>query len=199
MSAVAAIILAAGLGKRFGGSSKPLASLGGRPMIRYVCDAALASTARPVLVVVGHRGEEVGRALEGLDLVLVDSPAYAEGLSRSLQAGLAALPGDASAAVILLADMPLVAPETVDALIEGWRAAPDAPAVIPVHEGRRGNPVLLSRRIFPAIAALAGDQGAGPLLKRLPGVVEIQVDDPAILRDIDTPEALAALGSERDG
>jgi len=191
LSEVAAIVLAAGLGSRFGSASKPLAEIRGKPMIRHVCEAALASAARPVLVVLGHRGEEVATALRGCGGQTVICPDFAEGLSRSLQAGFAALPEEARAAVILLADMPFVETAVIDALVAAWRGDPSAPAIVPVHEGRRGNPVLLSRALGPEIAALTGDQGAGPLLRRLPGVVELACAQASILRDIDTPQALA--------
>jgi len=196
MSDVAAIVLAAGLGSRFGGASKPLAAFRGKPMIRHVCEAALRSQARPVLVVLGHRAEEVARVLSGLDVMIVGCPDFAEGLSRSLQAGFAALPGETRAAVILLADMPLVETAVLDDLIVAWRETPSAPAVVPTHDGKRGNPVLLSRALAPEIAALTGDQGAGPLLRRLPGVIERPSAQISVLRDIDTPEALSALQNE---
>jgi len=191
VSDVAAIVLAAGLGSRFGRASKPLADFRGKPMIRHVCEAALASRADPVIVVLGHRGGEVSRALDGLDLRLVENPDYAQGLASSLQTGFAALPEGARAALVLLADMPLVEVETLDDLMAVWRNAPDTSAVIPVHGGKRGNPVLLSRALTPAIAKLAGDQGAGPLLRRLPGIIEMSCERESILRDFDTPEALA--------
>lgn len=191
---VAAIVLAAGLGSRFGEASKPLAPFQGKAMIRHVCEAALASKAAPVIVVVGHRGEEVAAALDGLDVAIVACPDYAQGLSRSLRAGFAALPDAAPGALVLLADMPLVAPETLDALIDAFARAPDAPAILPVHEGRRGNPALLSRALVPEIMRLEGDHGAGPLLRGRAGIVEIEVASPAIFADADTPDDLARLG-----
>lgn len=196
MSAVAAIILAAGIGSRFGGEAKPLAPYRGRPMIAHVGEAALASRARPVLAVLGHRRAEVAEALP-IGLAIVESPRHAEGLSRSLQAGFAALPPDAPAAIILLADMPLVEPQVIDALIAAWEASPEAPAIAPVCDGRRGNPVLLSRALEKDVMALSGDQGAGPLLRRLPGVIELPWPRATILRDIDTPDALAELEAGR--
>jgi molybdenum cofactor cytidylyltransferase len=192
VSDVAAIVLAAGLGRRFGGASKPSAAFRGKPMIRHVCEAALASRARPVIVILGHRSRDVVQALAGLDVRIVENPDYERGLASSLQAGFAALPDEARAALVLLADMPLVEPATLDELIAVWRSAPDAPAVVPVHEGRRGNPVLLSRALASEIATLTGDQGAGPLLRRLPGVIEMPCDRESVLRDFDTPEALAS-------
>lgn len=193
MSGVAAIILAAGLGSRFGDAPKLLADLDGKPLVRHVAEAALASLASPILVVVGHRREDVRAALAGFDVAFVHNPAYADGLSTSLKAGFVALPPGSEGAVILLGDMPRVTPALIDGLIEAWRRRRPAGAAVPTHSGRRGNPVLLARSLAPEIASLAGDGGAGPLLRARRDVLEWPVDDPAILQDVDTAAALAAL------
>lgn len=193
MTGVAAIILAAGLGSRFGKAPKLLTEWRGKPLVRHVADAALAARVSPVLAVVGHRGEEVGAALSGFDLKLVPNSAYAEGLSTSLKAGFAALPLGYDGAVILLGDMPLVTPALIDGLVQAWRRQGEAVAAVPTHAGRRGNPVLLARSLTPEIALLTGDGGAGPLLRSQTYVLEWPVDDPAILQDVDTAAALAAL------
>ena len=193
MRGVAAIILAAGLGSRFGEAPKLLAELDGKPLARHVAEAALASLASPILVVVGHRREDVRAALAGLDVAIVHNPAYADGLSTSLKAGFAALPLGYDGAVILLGDMPLVTPALIDGLVQAWRRQGEAVAAVPTHAGRRGNPVLLARSLAPAIASLAGDGGAGPLLRARGDVLEWPVDDPAIIQDVDTAAALAAL------
>ncbi|HEY8383037.1 MAG TPA: nucleotidyltransferase family protein [Microvirga sp.] len=190
---VAALILAAGRGTRFGEAPKLLALLDGKPLVRHVAEAALASRARPVLVVTGHRADAVERALAGLALAPVPNPHFAEGLSTSLKAGFAVLPAEVEAAIVLLGDMPLVSAELIDDLAAAWAAGARPPALIPVHEGRRGNPVVLSRALAPQIAGLTGDAGAGPLLRGRTDVVEWPVGDPSILTDIDTPDALAAL------
>jgi molybdenum cofactor cytidylyltransferase len=191
---VAALILAAGRGSRFGEAPKLLAELDGRPLVRHVAGAALASRAAPVAAVTGHRGEEVAAALAGLDVRVVPNPAYADGLSTSLRAGFAALAPDADGIVVLLGDMPRVTPALIDRLVDAWEAGGRPPAAVPVVQGRRGNPVLLSAALAPAIAELTGDAGAGPLLRGMAGVLEVAVEDEGALADVDTPEALAALG-----
>ncbi len=195
MSGVAAMVLAAGQGTRFGSEPKMLARLRGKPLVRHVAEAALASSLRPCLVVVGHRAAEVERALQNLPLVLVFNPSYAGGLSTSLKAGFAALPPESEACLVLLGDMPLVAPSLIDRLARAWVEQGRPAALVPVANGRRGNPVVLSRRLMPEIAALDGDVGAGPLLRDRPDVVEWPLDDPAVLRDVDTAEALTGLQS----
>lgn len=190
---IAAIVLAAGLGTRFGAAPKCLARFDGRPLVRRAVEAALAGGADPAIVVTGRAGDAVAGALEGLVHTRIHNDAPERGLASSLRLGFAALPEAATGALVLLADMPLVSAETIAALIAAQSAHPDAAAIVPVHAGRRGNPVLLARRLAPEIAALSGDAGAGPLLRAREDVVALPVDDPGILVDVDTPEALAAL------
>lgn len=189
---VAALILAAGRGTRFGEAPKLLAPLRGRALVRHVAEAALASQARPVIAVTGHRAAEVEAALADLPLVLARNPAFAEGLSTSLKRGFAALPAGAEAAIVLLGDMPLVDAPLIDRLLRRWADLRPA-ALVPVSGGRRGNPVVLSRALAPEIARLAGDSGAGPLLRGRGDVIEEPVETPGVLHDVDTPDALAVL------
>ncbi|KMO22455.1 nucleotidyltransferase family protein [Methylobacterium indicum] len=192
---VGTVLLAAGRGTRFGASPKLLSLLDGKPLVRHAAEAAVAADLGPVIVVLGHAGEAVREALAGLPLTLVENPAYADGLSTSLRAGLDALPGEVAAALVLLGDMPRIGPGLLRRLTEGFHSAPDAPAaVVPVRDRQRGNPVLLNRRLLdPGLAALTGDRGAGPLLARRDDVLELPVDEAGILIDVDTPAALANL------
>jgi molybdenum cofactor cytidylyltransferase len=171
--------------------NKMLADIAGRPMVRRVAEAALTSRARPVAVVTGHMAAEVSSALAGLDVTLVANPDYATGLASSLKAGIRALSPSCDGALILLGDMPQIAPEHLDALVAAF--APDA-IVVPVHGGRQGNPVLWPAKYFSELLQLDGDAGA----KRLIGthaahVREVDLDTDAIFADIDTPEALTQL------
>lgn len=188
---IGAVILAAGLGSRFGQAPKMLAAYAGRPMVRRAAEAALASRAGPVVAVLGAHAEAVRAALAGLDLTLVDNPDPAAGLSASLRLGLAALPPGTDAAVVLLGDMPRIGPAHVDALIAAYAGTVPRPsAVVPVSGGRRGNPVLLDRvRLADDLARLSGDRGAGPILKGRDDVLEVPADG-AVAFDVDTPEAL---------
>lgn len=193
-SEVAAIVLAAGQGTRFGAEPKLLASLDGKPLVRHVVEAALAAGLGEVIVVVGHRAAEVRAALADLRLRFVDNPAFAGGLSTSLKAGFAALNPADRAAIVLLGDMPRVTPALIRLLAQAWGSGGHPDAVIPTLAGQRGNPVLIDRRLASDVAALRGDVGAGPLLRGR-AVLEVLVDDPAVRLDIDTPEALRDLSS----
>lgn len=188
MSDVAAIVLAAGRGTRFGDEPKLLARLGGRALVRHVVEAAVNSSVDPVIVVTGHRSEEVEASLHDLPVRILHNASFARGLSTSLKAGFAALPPQARAAVILLGDMPFVKSGLIDALVAGWRDRGEPAALVPTLNGRRGNPVVLSRDLRAEIENLSGDVGAGPILRGNPDVVEWPTTDPAVAQDIDTRE-----------
>jgi molybdenum cofactor cytidylyltransferase len=194
---VAAIVLAAGRSTRMGGPNKLLAEIGGRPLVRIVAEQALASRAAPVIVVTGHERAKVDAALAGLKLRLVHNPDYAAGLSTSLKAGLAALPPHVDGAIVCLGDMPQVTAALIDRLAEAFDPERGALVVVPTIEGKRGNPVVWSRRFFPDLMALEGDVGARHLIATYADVVaEVPVEDAAALTDVDTPDALLAVKAE---
>jgi molybdenum cofactor cytidylyltransferase len=198
MDEIGTVLLAAGLGSRFGSEPKLLARLEGKPLVRHAAEAALGAGPRPIVAVLGAHAEAVRAALAGLPLTCIENPDFRSGLAGSLQTGLAALPPACAAAVVLLGDMPFVTAENIDRLTAAFgEAGGDRAAVIPVRDGRRGNPVLLNlRRLAPEIARLSGDHGAGPLLKGRTDVLEIP-GDPANALDIDTPSGLADLRGAR--
>ena len=194
---IAAIVLAAGRGVRFGREPKMLASFEGKPLVVRVAEAALESEAAPVIVVVGHEAAAVSAALAGLPVTIVENPSYRDGLSSSLKAGFAALPEEAEAAAILLGDMPQIGTALVDWLLKAWRSSGFPSALVPTFEGVRGHPAVLSTDRAPARARLAGDPGAGTLLRSLADVVETEPGAPAVSRDADTPQELARLAADQ--
>ncbi|HEY1940656.1 MAG TPA: nucleotidyltransferase family protein [Roseiarcus sp.] len=204
MAEIGVVVLAAGRSTRFreGGGAEPsklVASLAGEPLVRHAARAALASRARPVVVVTGHARESVETALGGLDVVFAHNPDYANGLASSLKTGIAALPDSVAGVLALLGDMPAVDAGLLDRLIDAFAGRPQALAATPVHAGRRGNPALLSRALFPDIAKLDGDEGARRLLREADPalVVEIAADGEAATLDVDTPEDLDAARKSR--
>ncbi|MFG1423826.1 NTP transferase domain-containing protein [Roseixanthobacter liquoris] len=199
---VAAIVLAAGRGTRMGGPNKLLEDVGGRPVVRRVVEAALASRASPIVVVTGHEQARVEQILSGLPVIFVHNPAFAEGLSTSVRTGIAAVPGGAGAALVMLGDMPLVGPGILDTIMDAFDPDAGRLIVLPVADGRRGNPVLWDRRFFEALSKLEGDVGARHLIAaHAEAVVEIEVEGPGAFLDVDTPEALsrARLLAPREG
>jgi molybdenum cofactor cytidylyltransferase len=162
-----------------------------------VVEAALASRARPVLVVTGHQRERVEAALTGLPVTFVHNPNYAEGLGTSLKAGVAALLAEIDGVVVCLGDMPQVDAALIDRLIGAIDPDKGALVAVPTIAGKRGNPVVWSRRFFPDLMAVEGDVGARHLIGRYgEAVVEVPVSGAAALTDIDTPQALEALKAE---
>jgi molybdenum cofactor cytidylyltransferase len=194
---IACIVLAAGRSTRMGAANKLLADIGGKPMVRRVAEAALASRARPVLGVTGHEVASVVAALAGLEVAFVDNPDYAVGLSSSLKVGIGAVPASADGALVLLGDMPQITGAHLDRLIAAF-AAEKSPIIVPTHKGRRGNPVLWPRAYFAEMLQLEGDAGARRLMAAHAGDVrEVDLGTDAIFADVDTPEALAELRERR--
>jgi molybdenum cofactor cytidylyltransferase len=191
---VAAIVLAAGRSSRMGNDNKLLCEVAGKPMLRHAVESALASAARPVLVVTGHQQPQIEAALAGLDVTIVANPAYASGLSSSLKAGVGALPRQIGGVLVALGDMPLVRPAHLDCLIAAFLAAQGQAIIVPTHRGQRGNPVLWPAACFAEMLGLKGDAGARQLFAAHAGLIrEVPLDAAAVLEDIDTPEALAHL------
>ena len=198
-SGVTCVVLAGGSSTRMGGSNKLLERVDDVPMVETVVRAALASRADEVLVVTGDDRERVAACLSGLPVRLVWNPEHIQGLSTSLRAGVSALESGTRAVVVCLGDMPLVRPGHIDALIRAFLTDPDGSIFVPTWQGGRGNPVLWTVDLLPDIGTLTGDVGVKALMDRHPTEVrEVPVDEPGILTDVDTPEALEALVAPHD-
>lgn len=141
----------------------------------------------PVLVVLGHHAGTIRPAVAlrpGLEIVVNRN--YRAGQLSSLQTAIRALPPEAGGALLTLVDHPAVAPATIDAMLERFTSAD---LVIPRYEGRRGHPVLLSRALLEEILALPVSSTAKEVVRaHLPGAAFLDVADPGVVQDIDTPE-----------
>jgi molybdenum cofactor cytidylyltransferase len=174
-----------------------LAEIGGKPLVRIAAEQAIASRAKPVIVVTGHEREKVEAALSGLPLRLVNNPDFVEGLGTSLKAGIAAVPEEADAAIVCLGDMPQVDAALINKLVSAFDPERGVLVVVPSIDGRRGNPVVWSRRFFHDLMSIQGDIGARHLIGSYAEVVvEVPVASEAALTDVDTPESLSAVKSE---
>lgn len=186
-----AVVLAAGAGSRFGGG-KLTAVWGPGVLLQGALAAAFAAPARSVTVVIGADAERVAAAARSFDrrVLVVEAADYAEGMAASLRAGIASLPADSGGVFVFLGDMPRV-PSVVpgrlaQALTDGALAA------APVFQGRRGNPVLLDRTLFPELMSLSGDAGARGVLQGLGDrLALVESPDDGVLFDVDTPSDLA--------
>ncbi|MGQ9718044.1 MAG: HAD-IIA family hydrolase [Anaerolineae bacterium] len=189
---VAGVILAAGGSTRFG-RPKQLLNWNGIPLVAHVANVALEAELSPVVVVLGHAAEEVQAALAGRPVRIATNWRWEEGLSTSVQTGLSALPPHTDAAIFLPCDQPLITPALLRRLIARFQET-GAPIVCPVYQGRHASPTLFARPLFPELARVTGDQGGRALILRHPDAVEtVDVDDPDLLADVDTPEAYARM------
>ncbi|MCW5715881.1 MAG: XdhC family protein [Bauldia sp.] len=191
MPRIAAIVLAAGASRRMG-RNKLVEPVGGTPMVARAVDAALASVARPVVVVTGHEPGRVAAALGGRSVTLAHNTAFATGIASSIRTGIEALPDGVDGAVIVLADMPFLTGAAIDRLIAAFDPAAGRSICVPSRDGRRGNPVLWGRAFFAELSALAGDSGGRQLFERHAGAMAEVAVESGVLEDVDTPEALAA-------
>lgn len=194
---IAAIILAAGRATRMG-EPKVLLPLGNRTLLAHVIAAARSSKCDAVLVVAGSRAGDVRREAEARGARVVDNPRYAEGMATSMAAGIAALPPDCEAAVVLLGDQPRIGAAAIDRLIDAYRAT-GKPMVLSRYGGVAGPPALIARALFSEVAALSGDAGARAVAARHPdrvAEVTLAADE---AWDVDTPEDLARLRQTLEG
>jgi molybdenum cofactor cytidylyltransferase len=192
-----ALILAAGRSTRMG-QNKLLMEIGGVPLFHHTIGATLAAKVQGAVIVTGHEPARIAPAqLPGVRAVY--NPDYASGMASSLKAGLAAMPKDSGAALIVLGDMPAVRTDDIDALISAFEPSGGKGIVVPTYNGKRGHPVLFGRAYWPSILEARGDQGARQaLIDNADAVCEVPVDNPGVLMDADTPEALAALRALMD-
>jgi len=195
---VAAVLLAAGTSSRMG-KNKLFLTLGGATVLWRAATTALAARLDPVLVVVGHERERVMAELSALPVTPVFNPDYARGINTSLRTGIAAVPDDAAAAVVMLADMPFVSAEMVQALVDRSGASPRAPLVVSSYGGVLAPPILYRRCLFPELRALEGD-GCGRRVVRQHRAHALEIAWPAsALRDLDVAEDVARARADLEG
>lgn len=193
---VGIVLLAAGSASRMGAGAghKLLSTFEGEPLIRRMARTALDSSAARIVVVTGHRRDDMAASLDGLDVELVHNAEYASGMASSLKCGLSALDPEADGALILLADMPGLTSAHLDRLIEAFGENQGLSVVRATDGERRGNPVILPRAAFAAVTELEGDVGARSVIESGTWpVIDVEIGGAARL-DVDTPEAIRAAG-----
>ncbi|HET7479039.1 MAG TPA: nucleotidyltransferase family protein [Rubrobacteraceae bacterium] len=196
MPGISAILLAAGAGSRFGGG-KLLAELYGRPLIEHALATLRDSPVDETVVVVGPDAEKLREVCEPFGARVVENLEWELGQSTSVLAGLRAMDGGARAAVVLLGDQPLVGAGAVERLITAFEAG--ARVAVATYGGKRRNPVLFSREVWPLLLEeLSGDEGARAVLRNHPDwVTEVPCDGVADPADVDTEEDLGRLKKMR--
>jgi molybdenum cofactor cytidylyltransferase len=190
---IAGILLASGASTRFGGD-KLLATLDGRPVVRWSAEA-LAGAVDELVVVVREEESPIRRALEGLPIRWAINHDAERGMSTAIRAGIAALPAHTDAAIVALGDQPLVDGRVIERLVTRWRER-GSRAVQPRYDDERGHPVLFDKSLFSALHALEGDVGARAVLDSVGDALDLlTVVGPRPI-DVDTPDALRAVAAE---
>src|SRR5579859_757891 len=199
----AAIILAAGSSSRMGsGRHKLLLPLHDRPVLAHVLDAALASQARPVVLVLGHQPEQVRTHIATYtthpDLNIIENPNYLQGMSTSMHLGIQTLQIDGytkyrseniDSALVLLGDQPLITAQHIDSLIATYRTTGKR-IIAPTYKGKRGNPTLFDASLFPELLEVTGDEGGRSVLERhREEIATVEMGNPLANIDVDTWEA----------
>ncbi len=182
---ITCIVLSAGESKRMG-KPKLLLTLGERTILEQTIDNFLNSKVNEVIVVVGDRAEEMTSLMANRPVKVAVNPVYREGMSTSIVAGLS-LTGDRTQAVMLaLADQPFIDTQTINHLIEAFKAHNKGIA-IPVYQGRRGHPVIFAIKYKEELLKLKGDIGGRQIIDQHPDdTLEVAVNCEGINIDIDT-------------
>ena len=186
---ISAIVLAAGESKRMG-RPKQLLEWGGKTLLRHVLESLLSSAADEVILVLGYEAEVIRKSLAEFPIKIAINPDFQQGMVSSLRQGLLAMDPGSEAFLVLLADQPGIGPEIINRMIREFQwAVPKQGIIRPVYRGRPGHPVLIGVRYLQEALQLQGDVGARQILMNHPeDILEIDVDQDAVLEDIDTPE-----------
>lgn len=195
----AAIILAGGTSSRMGGDrNKLLLPLDDRPVLAHVVGAALASRAHPVLLVLGHQAEIIRLRLQSSFSAsaceIVENPAYRQGMSTTLQAGLRALlmkdsKKDLTSVIFLLGDQPMINAKIIDSLL-AYQEQTRKRIILPLYQGQRGNPVVFSLDFADELLQIRGDEGGRSILKNHPeDIATLEIGELTASFDVDTWEA----------
>ncbi|MFC2048310.1 molybdenum cofactor cytidylyltransferase [Chloroflexota bacterium] len=182
---LSAILLAAGEAKRMG-KTKQLMPWRQSTMVEQAIDNLLSSAVDEVIVVVGHKAEEVTKVIADKAVKLVVNPDYEQGMSTSVIAGLNLLDSQTQAVMLALGDQPFIDSQTINRLIDEFYSH-DKGIIIPTYQGRRGHPIIFVSKYKEELLGLTGDIGGRQIIENHPDdVLEVAVESESILADIDT-------------
>lgn len=194
---VAGLVLAAGESRRMG-RPKALLPFRDHTFLDAILQCLRAAGISRTVVVLGHSADEIQLTANLGAAEVVVNAQYRLGQTSSLQAGLRAI-HDAEGALLGLVDHPSIRPETIRRLVRAFEET-KAPVVVPAYQGRRGHPVVIARALFPELLALNPDQGANAVVRKYRDAsVEVSVDDPGIVQDVDTPDDYTLLAGGNSG
>lgn len=191
---IGAVVLAAGLSKRFGGESKLLADLAGEPLLRHAMRAVTSIGLADVVVVTGREAEACREALRDLPVRFVHNAQWEDGMGTSIAHGVAAVDTSLAGVFIVPGDMPFITPDLLRTLIAAFNENGERLAVFPSsYSGEQRAPVLWPRRLLPRLRSLSGTEGGKALLKSIAGdALGVTIADQSLLTDVDTVEDMDA-------
>jgi len=182
-----ALLLAAGESKRMG-RSKQLLPYGDKTILETVIDHITHSSVDETLIVLGANREKIERIIKDLPVKSVYNPRYKEGMLSSVQKGFVSLPKETEAVLVFLGDQPMVPSSAITQIVHAYRST-EKGIVLPVFDKRRGHPILIDNKYSQKVAALDPEIGLRALIHNHPeDILEVELDTPAIIKDIDTPE-----------
>ena len=188
---ISAIILAAGESQRMGVQNKLLLQIDSEVLIRKFVKSVSNSLVDAVLVVVGFEAEKIKAVLHDQSVKFVENPSYEEGMTTSIQSGVKASSNESTGLMICLADMPFAETSDLNRLIQAfndYQSTESSLIIVPVFQGKRGNPVLFSEVFRDKILTHKGE-GCREIVRQFPHYVkEVSMENDNLLRDIDTPE-----------
>lgn len=183
---VSAIMLAAGSSSRMG-KLKQLMPLGESTILEQTLDNLLGSKLTEVIVVLGYKAEEIRKRISGRPVKVVVNPLYRKGMGTSIAAGLKFVDSQAQAVMLVLGDQPYVDSPTINRLLDAFSSSKKGIA-IPIYKGKRGHPLIFSRKYDKQLSNLSGDIGGREIIKEHPeDVLEVPVKCEGVVIDIDTP------------
>jgi molybdenum cofactor cytidylyltransferase len=184
---ISAILLAAGESNRMG-QPKQLMPFDQITIVERTIDNLLNSAVSETILVLGYKDEEIRKTIAGKPIKIAINPDYQQGMSTSIIAGLKQVDKKARAVIIALGDQPFVNSQTITSLVEAF-IANNRGILIPVYQGRRGNPIIFAIKYKSELLNLKGDVGGREIIKRHPDdVLEVAVNCEGVLLDIDTME-----------
>jgi molybdenum cofactor cytidylyltransferase len=184
------------------GKTKLTLAVRGRPMLQSVLDTLRKTKLEGVVVVLGAGEEEIRRGIRFQEEKVVINYRHTEGMSASLKAGIALVDKGTDAVLVVLGDMPLLSATTVDRLVDAYEGS-KTKVVVPTYHGRRGNPVIIDKCLFPEVMKLSGDVGAKAVVAaNKASTLEVPVEDAGTVVDVDSQadyEAVRRLSSMPEG
>ncbi len=194
----AGVILAAGESSRFG-EPKQLTKLNDKYLLEWVVDAALASDLETVVLILGFEHQKILQRLgdkKGSDKFQVAiNSRFRDGQSQSVALGVSMIVDTYAAVMFLLGDQPMVDPATINHLLDCFRAS-EKNICVPVNRWRRGNPTIFSDLFYNRLLAIEGDMGGRKIIEsHSDQILEVEIENPLVFFDIDTPQDLKELNS----